>query len=121
MLKQKLAKDMFGNMLNLLLITITIVFCIDLSGGMDSLSHFVWKKLYPTVKYSGWRIPLIGCSLCSSWWSGILYLLITGSFSWFLLAYVALLSYLTPVIGSTLILLKDSLIWLVNKMYELID
>lgn len=109
-------------MLDLLWITIIIVFGIDLSGFIGSISQRIWKWLYPNIKYNGWMIPKpFSCSLCSTFWIGLLYLLITGSFSWFMLMYVALLSLFTPVIATILLFVKDSLIWLVNKIYELID
>lgn len=109
-------------MLDLLWITIVIVFGIDLSGVVDSISEGIWKWLHPNIRYNGWRIPKpFSCSLCSTFWIGLIYLWLTGTFSWFMLLYVALLSFSTPVIANVLILLKDSLIWLVNKMYELID
>jgi hypothetical protein len=106
--------------LTLLYITIIIVFCIDLSGGIYSLSEFVWKRLFPKIPYNGWRIPLIGCSLCSTWWGGILYLLITGTFSWLMLCYVAFLAFMTPVIATILIIAKDGFIWLLNKIQKLL-
>lgn len=109
-------------MLNIFFIAVILVFGIDLSGVIDSLSQKIWKWMYPKVKYDGWRIPKpFSCSLCSTFWCGLLYLIITNSFSWFMLLYVALLAFMTPVIASTLVFVKDGLIWIINKMYELID
>lgn len=108
-------------MLNILFITVVLVFGIDLSGVVDSLSEWLWKKMYKKVPYNGWKIPKpFSCSLCSTFWVGIIYLLVTHTFSWFMLLYVALLAFMTPVISTTLILIKDSLIWLLNKLYELL-
>lgn len=101
-------------MLDLFFITVTIVFCVDLSGLIPKLSKKVFKLLYKGVFYTGWRLPLIGCSLCSSWWCGILYLIITNQFSFALLAYVALLSFLTPVIKDLMIFIKDLFIKILN-------
>lgn len=103
-------------MINLLFISIIIVFCIDLSGAMDKLNIFVWNKLYKGVKYNGWTIPLIGCSLCCTWWAGIIYSIFTGIFSWGILTYIALLALLTPITKDILILIKD----LLNKIIDII-
>lgn len=102
-------------MINLLCIQIILVFIIDLSGAINSLSSLVWRWLNPKLPYTGWMIPLISCSLCSTWWSGILYILITG-FTWELLLYVALLAYFTPVTKDLLIIIKELIIKLLNKI-----
>lgn len=107
-------------MLNLLLATIVIVFCIDLSGAMDKLNKIVWNKLYKGIKYTDWSIPLIGCSLCLTFHFGWLYLLITGTFSFGLLAYVSLLSFMTPIIKDTMILLRDLFTWILDLIYKYI-
>lgn len=109
-------------MLELLCIAVILVFGIDLSGFVDEFSEWIWKKMYPKVKYTDWRIPKpFSCSLCATFWVGLIYLLVTGTFSLYMALYVCLLSFLTPVIGSTLLLLKDGLIWLVNTLYKLIN
>ena len=107
-------------MLDILLIACIAVFCIDLSGAMQKLNRKVWDWLYKGVKYTDWEIPLIGCSLCVTWWSGIIYLLVTG-FSLYMAAYVALIAFLTPVIKDVLLYVKDLLIYLVDKLYGLIN
>lgn len=100
--------------MQLIYITFIIVFCIDLSGAIPKLNKLVWGLLRPGIKYTDWQIPLISCSLCVTWWTGIIYLLITG-FTWIGLLEVALLAYMTPVIGTLLIVIKDLLIKLLNK------
>lgn len=104
-------------MLDLLLISLILVFIIDLSGVMPKLNKFVWNKLYPSIKYTNWQIPLISCSLCSNFWIGIIYLIITG-FSLKMLAYVALLSFATTIFKDILVLLKDILIKIIDVIYK---
>lgn len=107
-------------MLNIFFIAVILVFGIDLSGVVDSLSQRIWKWMHPKVKYDGWLIPKpFSCSLCSTFWCGLAYLLFTGTFSWFMLLYVCILSFMTPVIASALSLLKDSVGWLINTLYKL--
>lgn len=104
-------------MLDLLLISLILVFIIDLSGVMPKLNKFVWSKLYPSIKYTNWQIPLISCSCCSNWWIGIIYLIITG-FSLKMLAYVALLSFMTTIFKDILVLLKDILTKIIDVIYK---
>lgn len=108
-------------MFNLLIIAIIIVFCIDLSGGMDHLNRWVWSKLYKGIKYVDWSIPLFGCSLCMTWWIGLLYILITSQFSILMVGYIALLAFMTPIIKDIMILLKDASTKLIDVIYKLIN
>lgn len=109
-------------MLNILFMAVVLVFGIDLSGVVDSFSKWLWNKLYPKVTYNGWLIPKpFSCSLCSTFWAGLIYLLVTGSFSWFMLMYVSIISFMTPVIASILLYTKDLLIYIINKLYKLIS
>lgn len=106
-------------MLDILFIAFTVVFCIDNSGAMEHLNKLVFKKLYPGVKYNYWSIPLLGCSLCSTFWASILYVIITGQFSFGMLAYIALISAITPNISDFICLIRDVLIKLINIPYDL--
>ena len=108
-------------MLDLLLLACIIVFIIDLSGFIPEISERIWKILYRNVKYVDWIIPKpFSCSLCMFFWTGIIYLIFTG-FSLYMLAYVALLAFLTPVIKDVLLYVRELLIYFTNKLYELID
>ena len=94
-------------LIKLLIIQFIIVFIIDLSGVIDELEKMIakWLKV-PKV-----RIPKpFSCSLCSTWWIGIIYLIVMGQFTILMLGYVALLAYLTPVSYNFLIMIKEALI-----------
>lgn len=108
-------------MLDILFISIIIVFCIDLSGAMDKLNRLVWNKLYPGMKYNDWSIPLFGCSLCSTFWASILYLIITGTFSLGMLAYVSIVALLTTVIKDALVLIKELLQKIIDIIFNFIN
>ena len=108
-------------MLDLLLLACIIVFIIDLSGFIPEISERIWKILYKNVKYVDWIITKpFSCSLCMFFWIGIIYLIFTG-FSLYMLAYVALLAFLTPVIKDVLLYVRELLIYITNKLYGLID
>lgn len=109
-------------MLNLLFITAVLVFIIDLSGFIQELSKGIWKALFKKVTYKGWIIPKpFSCSLCMTFWVGILYLILTHTFSFLMLGYVALLAFLTPVISTVLLWIKDVLVFILDKLYKLIS
>lgn len=107
-----------GTMLNLLFITIIIVYCIDYCGFVQEISKSIWKVLFKGLPYKGWVIPKpFSCSVCLSFWVGLLYIVITG-FSWKMLAFVCLLSWAAPTINDIMILFRDTLVKINDKLYE---
>ena len=100
-------------LIELLILTAIIVFIIDLSGVIEEMESGLAKWL----KVKKARIPKpFSCSLCMTWWSGLIYLICVNSFTLGWIAYVALLAYLTPVIYNALTLVYDIL----NKVISVI-
>ena len=103
--------------IDLILIQLIIVFIIDLSGAVDSIKLFISKHLTKNkIVTTNFSLKPFDCSLCSTWWIGLIYLLICHSFTIPYIALVALLSYLTPLSSSILLLMKDLAIFLINKL-----
>lgn len=93
-------------MINLLIISLMIVYVLDLSGFVeDGIQPFFRKRLGGPIKTK----PFL-CSLCMTHHIGLIYILIVGKFSIAMWGYVCLLSFLTPVFNNILILLKEFLI-----------
>ena len=100
--------------IELLIITLLIVFIIDLSGFIDEVERVLSKWLKGKV-----RIPKpISCSLCSSWWVNLIYLLCVGQFTLPYIAIVALFAFLTPVFGTLMMLIRETLNYILNKGFE---
>lgn len=100
--------------LDLLLMTIIIVFIIDLSGVLESIEAFLSKWLKGKAK-----VPKpFSCSLCSTWWSGLIYLWVCSQFTLLNITIVALFAFLTPVISNLLVWIKETLSWMIDKGYE---
>lgn len=53
-----------------------VSFIVDYSGIIQKLSKFIWGKFNPNIQYDYWIIPLIGCSLCSTFWVLSIYCLL---------------------------------------------
>ena len=103
--------------LNLFLISLILVFIIDISGIVDVIKHVIWKWAYQGKReYKDFSIKPFDCSLCSTWWVGLIYLCFAG-LSWVNVAYVAFLAYLTPVFKDVLILLKDFAVKIIDTIY----
>lgn len=109
-------------MLELFIIAVIIVFIIDLSGALDSFKHSIWKRLFKGMPYKeDWRLKPLDCSLCMTWWIGLLYILITSQFSILMVGYIALIAFMTPVIKDCMILIKDMITKLIDIVYKYLD
>ena len=97
--------------LDILFITLVVVFVVDLSGFTESwlaaLSRWLGRRVNSFKPFS--------CSLCMTWWCGLAYALITHNFTLPIIAYVAGMAFLSFPIGEILIFIRESLIkWIGN-------
>lgn len=101
---------------DLLLIGIIVTFCLDTSGFYREI----------TTAISGWMtngkikkpimIKPFCCSLCMTFWIGLAYILFSGAFSIGMVAYLCLVSYLTPVYNDLMVLIRDWLEKIIIKL-----
>lgn len=105
-------------MLDLFLIGVICVIIIDLSGVIDSIKSAI-KRLLTKGKMSdpNYSLKPIDCSFCMNFWCGLTYLLVTNTFSLWMITYVLLISLMTPVIRDFIMLVRDKLILLI-KYFE---
>lgn len=108
---------MFATVLNLFLLQLIVVFIVDCSGIVDTiksiLSRFLTKG---KINSTTFHLPLFGCSLCMSFHTGWIYLLITNNFTIPLFAMVCILSFFTPITKELLFIIKEFIIKLINKL-----
>ena len=99
---------------NLTLLTAIIVFIVDLSGWsewlLDMVSHITHRRAVSFKPFT--------CSLCASWWAGIIYLVATHNFTIPALAVVAALSFLTRPMAEFFQTINDLLIKLVLCIFR---
>lgn len=97
--------------LNLWIISMMVVYVLDLSGFVDDgIQPFFRKHFKGPLKTK----PFL-CSMCMTHHIGLIYILITGKFSIPMWGFVCLLSFLTPVWNNLLIGLKEFLIKITNN------
>lgn len=104
----------------ILLIAAIVVFIVDLSGFTDRwrrpLSDWLYRKTGYTIKH----FPPFDCSLCLTFWAGLIWLAVRGSFTLPCIAFVCLAAFLTIPIGTTLTALRDLLLaalnWIITKI-----
>ena len=92
---------------DLLLIAACWVFVLDVSGFWDSFSAMVKGWLTKGVVRTPFPLRPFSCSLCMTFWTGLVYLAATGHFTLYGIAGVCLAAYLTPMIADALVVLRD--------------
>ena len=113
-----------NTLLNLFLLTTIICFVVDCSGIMTDIRKFaaniIYKKTKMKVDYNELKLKPIGCSLCMTWWTGIIYLICVGEFTILNLAFVAMLALLSSNISGLLLTFKDYLATFESWLQKLI-
>ena len=110
---------------NIILLATIIVFIVDLSGSIEHLVKPIVKHLLHIPPQKDITLPLIECSLCVTWWIGLIYICIvtianTFTFNQFLIlvSALSLVSFLTPTLKDILVLIKDLIIRLIEVFYK---
>lgn len=103
--------------INYVVITICIVFIIDLSGIIPTINRTL-QKLLKTEKQI--TIKPLNCSLCMTHHILLIYMLcVNPSIINYLI--ICLLSFSTPIIKDTLVLTKDIIIKIIDTIYFFIN
>lgn len=106
--------------LQLLLIEILICFIVDLSGFTETLKKGV-KRLFKIKDITNIELKPFTCSLCMTWWSGLIWLVCTGNIHIWTIAVLGVMSFLAKNLTGLLRWLSDMLIKVENLLYKLIE
>ena len=100
---------------DLLLVAAVTIYIVDLSGFTDAWRSALARRMH--IPESNLR-PLkpFDCSLCMTWWVCLIYALIVGQLSLPVIAYSALLSFLSVPIGQALLFIREWALWLIDKL-----
>lgn len=102
--------------LNLILLQLIIIFLIDISGGIQSIKKFIWRHLKEGKPYQDFPFKPFECSLCMTFWTGLIYLLFTNSFTIPYIAFVCFLAFMTTTTKSLIWVIKDNIDNFLNKL-----
>lgn len=91
------------------------VFILDVSGFMDSVKSSIIRFL-KVGKSDSLRLKPFDCSLCMTFWSGLIYLLYVRGFTIFNIAYVLLIACSTPLIKDVFYLFFDAFQFVISKL-----
>lgn len=98
--------------IQLLLVTVIVVYIVDLSGFTQSWKDYIGRLLHGKIG----RVRPFDCSLCMTWWTCILYAWLSGELSLLILAYIAALSLLSIPVGQILMLIKETINHIINQL-----
>lgn len=102
--------------LDLLMISVIICFIIDISGIIENIEWYLGKWLGGKV-----IIPKpFSCSLCLTFWIGLIWLIVQGEVTLFNIMAVCLLSALTEQITNAITLFKQLIARLQDAIQDLI-
>lgn len=89
---------------NLLLLSIAWVIIIDFTSIIQDAEHYIEKFL----KIRKAEIPKpFSCSMCMIFWSGLIYLILTGQFTLFTLCTLLIICFFSTSIYNVLYLVKN--------------
>lgn len=104
---------------NLILIAFICVFIVDISGAIDSIkSGIKWVLTKGKMTNSDYMLKPFDCSLCMTFWSGLIYLIIIGQFTFPYVAIVCLLCTFCGLIKSSILLVEDIITKIINLIYK---
>ena len=110
--------------LNILLIAVILVIVTDLTGIVEYIKSHLYFHLRGTYDYPpSWDSPIIhlmSCSLCQTWWVGLVYLIVIGQVTIPAIAYLLGIAYLTTTIKDILVLVKEILTKAIDKLFNVI-
>lgn len=93
---------------DLLMLSVIIVYIIDVSGVMDSIKGTLSKIVYNETGRRMRPLRPFDCSLCMIWWAGIIYIIAVGEFSLPAITWVAFLSAMSTRIHRAIQFLQDA-------------
>lgn len=102
--------------IDIILVALVTIYIVDLSGFTETwlniLSSYRGRKITGLKPFS--------CSLCMVWWVCLIFSLVTGECSIPMVAFIALLSFLSVPLGQLLILIREAFLKVINKLMELL-
>lgn len=107
--------------LYILLIAICCVIVVDLTDFVDFIKMKIWNWVFDGNKpYKDFLFKPMDCSLCLTFWTSLLYLIITKSLSIPLFTFILFIAFITPILKDTLLLLKDIMLKLIDIIYKIL-
>ena len=103
--------------LNFLIIAVIWVVILDLTDFMPTVKGWISSILTKGKCHnSDYQLKPFDCSLCMSWWSILIYIIVTNQFTLLNIMLALLIAWATPIIKDILILANTGINTLINKL-----
>lgn len=103
--------------IDILLVASVTIYIVDLSGFTDSWRSALARLL--KISESALRpIKPFDCGKCMTWWVCLIYIICVGKVTLAYIAFIAFLSHMSQPIGQLLVLLRETMNTLVDKLLE---
>lgn len=104
--------------LDLLILSAIVCYIVDVSGFSLTLKKLVAKTIFRNSRVNPVLIDFkpFTCSLCMTFWTGIIYSICINSFSILVLGYICLLSLNSKNISGLEIMVRENLNYLIAKI-----
>lgn len=103
---------------SLILLQLIVVFIVDLSGFVQTVKFWIWKKYIGIGSVNSFNFKPWECSFCMTHHVGLIYLLVTCQFTLPHYVFLLLLCYFTPLSADLITLARDSLNKLINILFK---
>lgn len=105
--------------LKLFILSLIIVFIIDISGAIDSLKRAVSYVLTKgRIRSAKFRLKPFDCSLCMIFWIGLIVLFFSNNFNIYYIGCVCLLACFSEVWKSSILMIEDIILKLIQLVYK---
>lgn len=105
--------------IDILLVALVTIYIVDLSGFTDS-----WKSGFASflgIKAERLKsIKPFDCGQCMTWWVCNICAIILHNWTLNMVAYIALLAFLSYPIGQLMIFIREAILSLINKLMALL-
>lgn len=101
---------------DILMIAGIYVFGIDIARFWNALASGIKWALTNGKLHTPFQLKPFSCSLCMTFWTGLVYLAVTGALSIGNVAYVCLVAMLTPRLYDLLLAIDSLLANIFNKI-----
>ena len=106
-----------GIYMDMMLLSAVTVYIVDLSGFTDAWRGAVARML--RIGPERLRpLPPFDCGQCMTWWACLLYAICAGHFGLGTVAWSAFLAFMSTVTGQALLLVREGITSLINKVYD---
>lgn len=102
--------------LELTMLTVVVVFIVDVSGFLDTIKSWLSKWLDKKVS----TLKPFDCSLCMTWWAGIVYAIFQNEFTLHVVTFVCGLAVMAYPISELIQLLQALILRGCNKVADLL-